>query len=239
MKALLEVTGLSKRYGGVIALDGVDLSIGDGGVHAVIGPNGAGKSTLVNLICGRQKPDRGSIRFQGTDITNWQPHRRIRQGIGYTFQITSIFGAFTCRRNIEIAAGHGPQVSTRVDRVLRDLGLDGLAEVQADTLAYGHQRLLEIGMGLVQSPRLLILDEPTQGLSDAEIAIFNDLVRRVAADRTVLLIEHNMAVVMALASRITVLNDGRLLADGAPGVIRADERVQRAYLGTGIRNAGT
>jgi len=234
---LLRATGLSKRFGGVHAVDGVNLTLADRGTHAVIGPNGAGKSTLVSLISGRHKPDAGSILFDDVEIAQWPANRRIQSGIGYTFQITSIFGDFTCRENIEIAAQRVGGGRAAVDEVLARLDLVPYADTNAGTLAYGHQRLLEIGMGLAQSPRLLILDEPTQGLSDAEIAVFKDVVRDIAKDRMVLLIEHNMAVVMALADQITVLNFGQCLAEGTPDEIRADEKVQQAYLGTGGRDA--
>jgi branched-chain amino acid transport system ATP-binding protein len=234
---LLQATDLSKNFGGVKALDGVDLTLPSAGIHAVIGPNGAGKSTLVNLISGRRQPDRGSILFDGVEIAHWPAHRRIQMGIGYTFQITSIFGEFSCRQNIEIAAQRVGGNADAVDDVLSRLDLTPYSNASAGTLAYGHQRLLEIGMGLAQSPKLLILDEPTQGLSDGEIAVFSDIVRDIASERMVLLIEHNMSVVMSLADRITVLNFGQLLAEGTPDTIRADEQVQRAYLGTGGHDA--
>ena len=199
-------------------------------MRAVIGPNGAGKTTFVSLISGRVTPTSGSIFFEGEDITSLPAFRRVRRGIAYTFQITSIYAKLSVAENVALAAHHAgsKNVTAYLDRV----GLAGLAGQLAGTLAYGHQRLLEVAMGLALHPRLLILDEPTQGLSDAEIANFIELVRTLSNEATVLLIEHNMAVVMQLAHRITVLDRGMVLAEGSPADIRANAQVQAAYLGT-------
>lgn len=241
---LLRTTGLSRHFGGLKAVDGVDFSLMPGEVRAIIGPNGAGKTTFVSLVCGRIEPSAGRIEFQGEDITDLPAHRRVRKGIAYTFQITSVFANLTAYDNVALAVERAlldAPDEKRGGRALRQGALDALRrtglqdrkDAPAGTLSYGHQRLLEVAMGLALRPRLLILDEPTQGLSDAEIADFLILVRDIAKNATVLLIEHNMDVVMALADRISVFDAGRLIAEGAPDAIRADPLVQRAYLGGG------
>jgi branched-chain amino acid transport system ATP-binding protein len=228
MTMLLETRGLSKSFGGLTAVSGVDFSIGRGEVRAVIGPNGAGKTTFVSLISGRIAPSAGTILFEGEDVTGLPAFRRVQRGIAYTFQITSIYANLTVAENVALAArGRGTRAP------LERVGLADRSDQVAGTLAYGHQRLLEVAMGLALKPKLLILDEPTQGLSDAEIDNFTGLVREVAKDATVLLIEHNMPLVMELAHRITVLDRGMILAEGAPDEIRANAAVQAAYLGTG------
>jgi branched-chain amino acid transport system ATP-binding protein len=225
---LLAVRGLSRSFGGLRAVEAVDLDLAPGEIHALIGPNGAGKTTLVSLISGRLAPDAGTIRFAGADITRLPAHARVRRGIAYTFQITSIYPRLSVRDNVALAA---QRTGTDPLAALARVGLAGRADEPAGTLAYGHQRLLEIAMGLALAPKLLILDEPTQGLAEGEVAAFRQLVRAIAGTATVLLIEHNMDVVMDLAGRITVLNFGRVLATGTPAAIRADAAVQAAYLG--------
>ncbi|PWK70583.1 ABC transporter ATP-binding protein [Aminobacter sp. AP02] len=239
MTALLTTRGLSRRFGGLRAVDDVEFALETGEIRAVIGPNGAGKTTFVSLVCGRYAPDAGTITFSGEDITAMPAHMRVRRGIAYTFQITSVFANLSAYDNVALpvqrtltdgrsrgAVRHGAM------EALERVGLSNRANEQAGTLAYGHQRLLEVAMGLALKPRLLILDEPTQGLSDGEIENFVALVREIAKDATVLLIEHNMQVVMELAQRITVFNAGKILAEGAPAEIRGNAAVQDAYLGT-------
>jgi branched-chain amino acid transport system ATP-binding protein len=242
---LLSTQALSRRFGGLTAVSGVDFALERGEIRAIIGPNGAGKTTLVNLICGRVAPSAGRIVFEGRDITGWRPWRRVGLGIAYTFQITSVFGNLTCFDNVALAVqrphgwaedgqrktGHG-HLGERVSRALRRVGLAGREALTAGSLAYGHQRLLELAIGLALEPKLLILDEPTQGLTEGEIVQFCALIRDIARSATILLIEHNMAVVMEIASRITVMSDGSILAEGPPGEIAANPDVQRAYLGT-------
>ncbi|MBX3577560.1 MAG: ABC transporter ATP-binding protein [Rhizobiaceae bacterium] len=239
MSPILVTKGLSRSFGGLKAVDDVDFEMAPGEIRALIGPNGAGKTTFVSLVCGRVEPTGGTIIFDGEDVTRLAAHQRVRRGIAYTFQITSVFGNLTAWDNVALAvqrhAGKGPRgargLREGVQEALLRTGLAGRQGVLAANLAYGHQRLLEVAMGLALKPRLLILDEPTQGLSDGEIDGFVGLVRDIARDATVLLIEHNMDVVMRLADRITVLNAGRILAEGAPDAIRADAEVQQAYLG--------
>ena len=226
--SLLQTEGLTKHFGGLAAVENVNMDVASRGVRALIGPNGAGKTTFVSLICGRLAPTSGVISFDGRDITTMPAHKRVALGIAYTFQITSIYARLTVLENVALAAHRG-----RTDPLsaLARVGLSEEADHIAGALSYGHQRLLEVAMGLALDPRLLILDEPTQGLANAEIDAFNEIVLQVAKDASVLLIEHNMDVVMELADRITVLDFGRVLAEGAPDVIRADAAVQAAYLG--------
>ena len=232
---LLETEGLTRRFGGLTAVDHVDFQLFPGEIRALIGPNGAGKTTFVGLLSGRIPPSEGRVRFGGEDVTRLPAHARMGRGMAYTFQITSVFANLSLFDNVALAVqrrlarGEGLEAETMaaLDRVR----LAGRARQTAGDLSYGHQRLLEIAMGLAQRPRLLILDEPTQGLSDGEIEGFKALVRDVAAEATVLLIEHNMDVVMSLATRITVLDMGARLAEGDPAAIHADAAVQRAYLG--------
>jgi branched-chain amino acid transport system ATP-binding protein len=230
---LIQTNDLTLHFGGLKAVDGVDFNLQPGEIHALIGPNGAGKTTFVSLLSGRRKPQSGTIRLAGEDITQLPAHARVRKGIAYTFQITSIFPRLTVFDNVALAVQlKGTQYLTgRTRDALARVGLDGLEHQEAQTLSYGHQRLLELGMGLALNPRVLILDEPTQGLAASEIDGFKDLVRGLVPATTVLLIEHNMEVVMDLAARITVLTFGQVLASGAPAEIRANPLVQEAYLG--------
>jgi len=240
---LLSTQDLSRSFGGLKAVDNVDFAISEGEIRAIIGPNGAGKTTFVSLVCGRIQPSSGRVFFEGRDISRMPAHRRVRAGIAYTFQITSIFPNLTVFDNVALAVQrhlldekasrptHALQRQSM--EALEKVGLDAHAGKRAKNLSYGHQRLLEVAMGLALRPRLLILDEPTQGLSDGEIEGFIGLVREISSSAsTVLLIEHNMDVVMALAARITVMEQGRILAEGTPEEIRANEEVQRAYLGS-------
>ncbi len=231
---LLQARGLTRHFGGLRAVDGVDFDLVPGEIHALIGPNGAGKTTFVSLLSGRTAADQGTIRFQDRDITRLPAHARVRLGIAYTFQITQVFANLTVFDNVALAVqgrGRTHRLQGAVRDALTRVGLTGMEEAVAGNLSYGHQRLLEIAMGLALSPRLLILDEPTQGLARGEIEGFKALVAGLVPDTTVLLIEHNMEVVMDLAQRITVLNFGQVLASGTPAQIRANPAVQAAYLG--------
>ena len=234
--SLLETRDLSKSFAGLKAVEGVDFSLAEGEVRALIGPNGAGKTTFVGLICGRITPSRGTVHFGGQDITKMPAHARIRAGMAYTFQITSVFPGLPVLENVALAARqslNGPEAEVAAQDALTRVGLGDQAQKDAGDMAYGHQRLLEIAMGLVQNPRLLILDEPTQGLTDSEIESFVAMIRGLKAQTTVLLIEHNMSVVMEAADQVTVMEFGEILAEGTPEAIRADAAVQAAYLGTG------
>jgi len=228
---ILETRGLHREFGGLTAVDRVDFTMRRGEVHALIGPNGAGKSTFVGMVSGRIAASAGRVIFDGQDVTALPAHARIRSGMAYTFQITAIYARLSLFENVALALGERSR--PRVQEALDHVGLIERMDEIAGDLSYGHQRLLEIAMGVAQAPRLLILDEPTQGLAEAEIEGFNALIRRLAGETSILLIEHNMSVVMALADRITVLDTGRILASGAPDDIHADPHVQEAYLGTG------
>ena len=233
---ILSTRGLCKSFDGLKAVQGVDFDLPKGQIRALIGPNGAGKTTLVGLLCGRIAPTAGVVTFDGNDISHLPAHRRINLGMAYTFQVTSVFANLSVDENVRLAARRrftGAAIARAVEDALGKVGLAARSDQNAGDLSYGHQRLLEIAMGLAQAPRLLILDEPTQGLADAEVADFKALVRDLAATATVLLIEHNMSVVMELADYVTVLNFGRILAEGSPGEIQANADVQAAYLGTG------
>jgi branched-chain amino acid transport system ATP-binding protein len=230
---ILSARGLTRHFGGLHAVDNVDLDLPQGEIHALIGPNGAGKTTLVGLLSGRIEAQAGTLTLGGIDITTLPAHKRVRLGIAYTFQITSIFQRLTVFQNIALAAeSRGPVQPSKIMALLDRVRLNTLHDQMAGTLSYGHQRMLEVAMGLALEPRLLILDEPTQGLAADEIGFFEDLIRSLVPKTSILLIEHNMEVVMGLSNRITVLNFGRVLAQGTPEEIRANPLVQTAYLGT-------
>lgn len=229
MTEVLRTDGLTKDYAGLRAVDAVDLSVTQGEVHALIGPNGAGKSTLVGMVAGRTQPSAGRVWFDGRDMTRLPAHARIRAGIAYTFQITAVYARLSLLANLELALRD--RSKARALEALDRVGLASRADQLAGDLSYGHQRLLEIAMGVAQAPKLLILDEPTQGLAESEIAEFNRLIQDLAGQTTILLIEHNMNVVMALADRITVLDTGSVLASGVPADIQNNVAVQEAYLG--------
>ncbi len=231
----LSARGLTRHFGGLRAVDGVDFDLAAGEVHALIGPNGAGKTTFVSLLSGRVTAQSGTITLDGQGITSLPAHARVRRGLAYTFQITSIFPGLTVFDNVALAVQGGTSpardLGAAVAAALTRVGMGEMQAATAGTLSYGHQRLLEVAMGLALAPRVLILDEPTQGLASGEIAGFKALVRSLAPEVSVLLIEHNMEVVMDLADRITVLNFGKVLATGTPAEIRANPAVQEAYLG--------
>lgn len=234
---LLSTRGLTRHFSGLKAVEQVDFSLPTGEIRAIIGPNGAGKSTFVGMLCGRIAPTSGSVAFLGEDITNLAAHTRIARGMAYTFQITSIFAGLSVAENVGLAAmphaaKTGGDAETAVSAALEKVGLAERANQIAGDLSYGHQRLLEVAMGIAQKPRLLILDEPTQGLADSEIETFKALIKDLNKEATILLIEHNMSVVMAIADTITVLNFGEVLAEGTPEDIHANADVQAAYLGT-------
>ncbi|MEP2978415.1 MAG: ABC transporter ATP-binding protein [Lentilitoribacter sp.] len=234
---ILETQGLSKSFGGLQANTDINFKLQQGLITALIGPNGAGKTTFVGMLCGRIPATSGRVYFNDQDISALPAHQRIRLGIAYTFQITSIFPGLTVARNVELSLRRAKKLKNKeaadaVLQVLAQVNLSDRADQIAGDLSYGHQRILEIAMGLAQSPKLFILDEPTQGLSESEVEEFISLIKSLAGDTTILLIEHNMDVVMKSADHIAVLNFGELLAEGSPEEIRQNKSVQSAYLGT-------
>jgi branched-chain amino acid transport system ATP-binding protein len=244
-EALLEVRGLRKRFGGLVATDGVDLDVAEGETLAVIGPNGAGKTTLIGQLSGDLKPDAGTIEFAGADVTALPASARSHRGLARSFQITSIFRDFSTLDNVALAvqahAGHSfrfwrpargeTALREPARAILEQVGLGGRGEVPAGTLAHGEQRQLEIAMALATRPRLLLLDEPVAGMGLDESARMVELLRSLRGRHTIVLVEHDMDVVFALADRISVMVYGRVIATGSPEAIRANPEVRRAYLG--------
>jgi branched-chain amino acid transport system ATP-binding protein len=242
---LLVVRALQKRFGGLVATDRVDLEIAEAETRAVIGPNGAGKTTLIAQLAGDLAPDAGVIRFAGEDITALPSPARSRRGLARSFQITSIFRDFTALDNVALAvqahAGHSfrfwrPATRERALRepaqaVLEQVGLGARADVPAGALAHGEQRQLELALALATHPRLLLLDEPVAGMGPDESQRMVQLLRGLSGRHTIVLVEHDMDVVFALADRISVMVYGRVIATGAPAAIRANAEVRRAYLG--------
>jgi branched-chain amino acid transport system ATP-binding protein len=245
--ALLELQGLTKRYGGLTAVNGVSMQVETGEVRAVIGPNGAGKTSLFHLITGVVRATSGDVRFDGQSLTGQSSYQRCQIGLSRTFQLTSLFPAMTARENCRVAAQarltrrwqpYGGatvfgEASARGDEALERLGLSAAAGRPAGLLSHGDQRLLEVAMALAQRPRVLLLDEPTQGLSVEETLTAVETLSGLLADGrlTVLLVEHDMEVVFRLARKITVMHRGTVIADDVPSVVKDDAAVQAAYLG--------
>jgi branched-chain amino acid transport system ATP-binding protein len=242
---ILQLQGLSEGFGGVTVLRGVDLTLRPGERRGLIGPNGAGKTTLINLITGGLQADSGRILLRGKPMTSLPPHKRSRLGIGRSFQILSLFGGMTVLENIRNAILRHRGLETRVWRRLSRIetvqaeaahyaalvGLRDALHEHVETLPYGMQRRLDIALVLAQEPELIILDEPAAGLSAAETRDLIAVLQAVIGARTLLLVEHDMDVVYALSDRITVLDYGRVLAEGAPADVNANAEVRRVYLG--------
>jgi branched-chain amino acid transport system ATP-binding protein len=241
---VLRTEGLTKRFGGLTAVDNLSFSLAGSRTHAIIGPNGAGKTTFFNLVSGLLTPDGGHVFFRGQDITGLKPHQISRLGVKRTLQIKSVFPKLTVAENLWITkrAGHGvlhpfrAAMSDRgtaetVEQTLEQMGLSALASRQAGTLSYGDVALLELGMAVISAPRLLLLDEPTCGMSPAETARAVRKIRDLARSIDIIIIEHDMEVVFEIADDITVMAQGAILASGSPSDIAADERVREAYLG--------
>ena len=242
---VLETQGLSKAFGGVRAVDGVDLALTRGELRALIGPNGAGKTTCFNMLTGQLRPDRGEVRLNGERVTGLPPHQVSRRGVSRTFQITATFASLTALENVQVArisyrrrayslltpAARLEVAESR--RRLAQVGLEEQAARPAAVLAYGDLKKLELAVALANDPTVLLLDEPTAGMAPAERGALMALVERLARERglTVLFTEHDMDVVFAVADRIMVLHQGRVIADGKPADVRANPEVQRVYLG--------
>ena len=246
---ILQAKGIVKRYGKFTALAGVDLQIMPRTVHSVIGPNGAGKTTLFHLLTGTVPLTEGHIVFDGHDVSREPDHRRVKRGIARSFQVTSLFANLSVRENLRLAvqgvdakrafnAWLPPKGKLEhralVDGILERLALTRFADVFAGALSHGQQRRLEVGMALAAQPKAIFLDEPTSGMGIDDLADMKHLIRGLRDDYTVVLIEHNMGIVMDISDTITVMQQGRVLVEGKPDVIRGDERVRRAYLGNMI-----
>ena len=252
--AVLRTEALTKRFGDFTALDGVDLDVSEGEFRSVIGPNGAGKTTLFNCITGALAPTNGTVHFRGEDVTRMAPHERVRRGMGRSFQISTVFDGLSVRENVRLAAqsvaegegklplhrklfsptGRFGEVEDRTDEVLADIGLADRGDEYARALAHGDRRRLELGLVLATDPDLVLLDEPTAGMGTEQTSQTIRLIDDVLADRTLLLIEHDIDLVMNVSDTVTVLNRGQVLTTGSPEDVASDDEVQRAYLG-GVR----
>jgi branched-chain amino acid transport system ATP-binding protein len=242
---MLELRGLSKSFGGFRAVAGVSFAVPEGQIAAVIGPNGAGKSTLFNLITGHLQPTAGQVFLDGSDITGVPPHRICGMGVGRSFQRTNIFPKLTVLENVQAALlahqRRGRNFWSRAEVLCRNesegllgsIGLSGQARAIAGTLSYGNQKQLELGIALASDPKILLLDEPTAGMSAGETHETIALIERIARERrlTLLFTEHDMAVVFSIAQQVAVMHQGRIIADGSPAAVRADAEVRRVYLG--------
>jgi branched-chain amino acid transport system ATP-binding protein len=249
---VLRTSDLTKQFGQMTAVDGLDLAVEEGEFRSLIGPNGAGKTTTFDMITGALAPTEGTVEFRGAEVTGLPPHERARRGMGRSFQLTNVFPGLTVRENVRLAAQAVNRadisrwdgmfrdkesfetIADRTDAVLDRVGLSDRAGAHAETLAYGDQRRLEIGIVLADDPSVVLLDEPTAGMSGEESRETIDLIEDVLADQSLLLIEHDIDLVMEVSDRITVLTRGEELATGTPAEIAADEAVREAYLG-GVR----
>jgi branched-chain amino acid transport system ATP-binding protein len=244
-ETLLDARALTKRFDGFTAVDAVDVSISRGTIHSVIGPNGAGKTTFFRLLTGIQRPTSGRVTFADQDITGRRPHVIARRGLTQSFQITNIFPRLSVLESVQIAilarrrrsgdflTGFQRRVESEARELLEQVGLGDVGEVEARTLSHGDQRILEMTLALATQPRLLLLDEPTAGMSPLETDRMVELVTELARAKglTVLLSEHDMDVVFGISDRVTVLHQGRVISDGPPEQVQDDERVIEVYLG--------
>jgi branched-chain amino acid transport system ATP-binding protein len=241
---ILRASNIGMKFGGFRALSDVSLDIARGQLTAIIGPNGAGKSTLFNILSGAFPPSEGRLTYEGRNITGHRQHRFARMGIAKSFQITNVFPYLSALENVRIAVQamrvryniwtprrRYVEFTEKAVELLDLVGLTHHRERHAENLAHGEQRALEIAMALASDPRLLLLDEPTAGMSPEETVTMMDLIVKLARDRTVVLVEHKMKLIMGISDRVIVLHHGELLADGTPADIRADEEVRRVYLG--------
>ncbi len=241
---ILSVHGVGKRFGAFVALKDISVSFPAGQLTAIIGPNGAGKSTFFNVISGAFAPSEGRVVFEGQDITGRAQHEFARAGIAKSFQITNVFKQLSAHENVRVAAQMRRsrfelfkprqalgELKDAADALLQRVGLSGLGDKRASDLAHGQQRALEIAMALAAEPRLLLMDEPTAGMSPEETTVMMDLITQIADERTVVLVEHKMKLVMGICQHLVVLHHGELLAEGTPDEIRNNSEVKRVYLG--------
>jgi branched-chain amino acid transport system ATP-binding protein len=244
---LLDIRGLTKVFGGFTAVAEVDLAVRPGTIHSVIGPNGAGKTTLFRTVTGTHRPTRGTVRFDGRDLTGAPPHIVSRRGLAQSFQITNVFPRLTVLESVQVAvlarhhrswnfvSAHRQRLAGEAAELLSEVGLAAAADAQAQTLSHGDQRILEVALALATRPRLLLLDEPTAGMSPAETGRMASLVTSLAATRglTVVLCEHDMDIVFGISHEVTVLHRGRVISHGPPAQVQADPLVAEVYLGGG------
>ena len=244
--AFLEASGVGMRFGRFQALSNITVSFRANELCAIIGPNGAGKSTFFNIISGSLTPTTGKVRFRGEDVTGLAPHTYARRGIAKSFQITNVFKQLSAHENVRVAAqmrqarfdfitprSQLREADAQAHALLERVGLAPLARRTAGDLAHGQQRALEVAMALASDPQLLLMDEPTAGMSPEETTVMMDLITTLAAERTVILVEHKMKLVMGICRRLIVLHHGEFLAEGTPDDIRANAEVRRVYLGQG------
>jgi branched-chain amino acid transport system ATP-binding protein len=240
----LQTKNLSKKFGGMTAVDNVTFEVEEGELRTIIGPNGAGKTTLFNMIAGSLSPTQGEICFKGEKITNWPPHVISRKGIARSYQIINLYPNLSVYENIRVAAQSRKviydfwndvkglqEINRKTMELLERLNLEGLKEILASNLPYGEQRHLEIGIALATEPELLLMDEPTAGLTPEETMKMMELIKTISRGLTIILVAHDMDVVMRVSDKITVIHQGRILAEGVPEDIQKNEEVQRVYLG--------
>jgi len=247
----LELSGLKKSFGKAEIIRGIDLSIGKGERHAIIGPNGAGKSTLFNLITARFAPTSGTVKLHGENLAGLEPFQINRKGLSRSFQITNIFPAMTVFENVRCAllwsqgykysfwhmVNRKRDLTEGAEAILEQINLSARRHLPAGTLSYAEQRALEIGITIAGGANVIMLDEPTAGMSNTETDYIMDLIKRVTEGKTLIMVEHDMGVVFSLADRISVLVYGEILATGAPADVRADAKVQEAYLGAALETS--
>jgi branched-chain amino acid transport system ATP-binding protein len=245
--AIIETRLVAKHFGGLHAVDDVDLQVAEGAMHSIIGPNGAGKTTLFNLISGYLKPTSGQVFLRGREITGLPLHRMAHLGIGRSFQITNIFPNLTVLENVRLSAQalgrdnykmwtparRFRRYQEQALRALHEVGLEAKADMLASILPHGDKRKLELAIILAGDPQVLLLDEPTAGMASEQVPALVEMIARIRSvgNKTIILVEHNMSIVMNISDRITVMHQGKVLAEGSPGEIAANEAVQKAYLG--------
>lgn len=243
--SLLETKALTKTFGALIAVDNVDLTVEKGTIHSIIGPNGAGKTTLFNMLAGVYAPTSGTVTFLGKDIASLKVFKRSLVGISRSYQVTSIFSELTVRENVRLAvqsrgknnfsmlrkASELKEVEEKTTTVLDEMGLREIEDQKAGTIPHGSQRSLEVAIALATEPILLLLDEPTSGMTPEDTHKMIDLIKKISKGYTIALIEHHMTVVMSISDTITVLHQGKIIAEGPPESVQENKEVRRAYLG--------
>ena len=243
--AILETANIEKHFGGLIANQDINIKIEEGSITSIIGPNGAGKTTLFNILTGLYKPDSGRIMFQEKDITGWPIHKIVDLGIARSFQVMNIFNEISPFENIRLAVQsrkkkgfhflrstkYYDDINQETEMVLAEIGLASVKNTPTKELSYGKKRILEIGIALASEPQLLLMDEPTSGLPSSETERIKEFIKKISKRLTVVVIEHDMSVVLTISDTITVLHQGRVIAQGSPEEIQANNQVQEAYLG--------